>query len=319
MAEINNDEKRIGVSGEQIEEAVGKVPIIEADVKANKQNISALQTASAQHTADIAKNTADIALKANADEVYSKDEADSAITAKVAEIVAGAPEEFDTLKEMSDWLTEHSDSAAEMNTAIQTNTKAIADNATAIEANTAEIANNKSDILKIARSTSVVRIGAVGWYRIAEIDKLLTRRSMFLRILRGYSNIKPEAHLLYLNFAYGGSEKDPMTFSDCNIIDAFCYDTKIDKIRIVMPSKVGESSTFYIDIHYNANTSESVSAEIFGESAPGSNVNPVNLINLTKIDTLPDDCLTKEYTLGNRDIFDRLTALETVLAQIQTE
>lgn len=155
MAEINGDEKRITVSGEQIEEAVGKVPTIEADVKANKQSISALQDDVSKHTEDIAKNTADIALKANADEVYSKDETDSAITAKVAEIVAGAPEEFDTLKEMSDWLTEHSDSAATMNTAIQANTKAIADNATAIEANTAEIANNKSDILSAEKAIKI--------------------------------------------------------------------------------------------------------------------------------------------------------------------
>lgn len=157
MAEINNDEKRIGVSGEQIEEAVGKVPTIEADVKANKQNISALQTASAQHTADISSVNATLENKANADEVYSREETDNAITAKVAEIVAGAPEEFDTLKEMSDWLTEHSGSAAEMNTAIQTNTKAIADNAKAIEGNTAEIANNKSDILSDENAIAINR------------------------------------------------------------------------------------------------------------------------------------------------------------------
>jgi hypothetical protein len=155
MAEINGEEKRITVSGEQIEEVVEKVPTIEADVKSNKQSISALQTTSAQHTADIAKNTADIEKKANADEVYSRDETDNAITAKVAEIVAGAPEEFDTLKEMSDWLTEHSDSAATMNTAIQANTKAIADNVTAIEANTAEIANNKSDILSAKNDIAI--------------------------------------------------------------------------------------------------------------------------------------------------------------------
>lgn len=165
MAEINGEEKRIGVSGEQIEEVVGKMPAVEADVKENKQNISALQTASAQHTADIAKNTADIALKANAEDVYSKDETDSAITAKVAEIVAGAPEEFDTLQEMSDWLTEHSDSAATMNTAIQANTKAIADNAKAIEentanieANTAEIESNKSDILLAEKAIKINRL-----------------------------------------------------------------------------------------------------------------------------------------------------------------
>lgn len=157
MAEINNDEKRITVSGEQIEEAVGKVPTIEADVKANKQNISALQADVSKHTEDIAKNTADIEKKANADEVYSKDETDNAITAKVAEIVAGAPEEFDTLKEMSDWLTEHSDSAATMNTAIQANTKAIDDNATAIEGNTADIEQNKSDILTVKNDIAINR------------------------------------------------------------------------------------------------------------------------------------------------------------------
>lgn len=157
MAEINNDEKRIGVSGEQIEEAVGKVPTIEADVKENKQSISALQTASAQHTADISSVNATLENKANADEVYSREETDNAITAKVAEIVAGAPEEFDTLKEMSDWLTEHSGSAAEMNTAIQANTKAIADNATAIEGNTADIEQNKSDILSAENGIAVNR------------------------------------------------------------------------------------------------------------------------------------------------------------------
>lgn len=60
--------------------------------------------------------------KANKSDVYNKTETDKVITEKVVEIVAGAPEEFDTLKEMSDWLIEHEDSAAAMNTAIQKNT-----------------------------------------------------------------------------------------------------------------------------------------------------------------------------------------------------
>ena len=38
---------------------------------------------------------------------------------KIAEIVAEAPEDFDTLKEMSDWIAGHEESAAAMNTAIQ--------------------------------------------------------------------------------------------------------------------------------------------------------------------------------------------------------
>ena len=37
---------------------------------------------------------------------------------KIAEVVANAPEDFNTLKEISDWITEHADSAAAMNTEI---------------------------------------------------------------------------------------------------------------------------------------------------------------------------------------------------------
>ena len=44
---------------------------------------------------------------------------------KVAEIVAGAPQDFDTLKELSDWLTSHEGTAAEMNSAIAKNAENI--------------------------------------------------------------------------------------------------------------------------------------------------------------------------------------------------
>lgn len=60
------------------------------------------------------------------DDYYTKPQTDSRITEKVAEIVADAPEDFDTLKEMSDWIEDHEDSAAAMNTAIQQNTTALA-------------------------------------------------------------------------------------------------------------------------------------------------------------------------------------------------
>ena len=57
--------------------------------------------------------------KANASDVYTKEEVINKITEKVSEIVAEAPEDFDTLKEMSDWINKHEGSAAAMNTAIQ--------------------------------------------------------------------------------------------------------------------------------------------------------------------------------------------------------
>lgn len=59
------------------------------------------------------------------DSYYTKPQTDARITEKVAEIVADAPQDFDTLKEISDWISSHEDSAAAMNSAIQANATAI--------------------------------------------------------------------------------------------------------------------------------------------------------------------------------------------------
>lgn len=63
----------------------------------------------------------------NNDKNYqTAEEVDKAVTDGVAKIVAGAPEDFDTLKEMSDWISSHETSAAAMNSAISDNSVAIA-------------------------------------------------------------------------------------------------------------------------------------------------------------------------------------------------
>lgn len=48
-----------------------------------------------------------------------------AVSDGIAKVVAGAPEDFDTLKEMSDWINSHESSASSMNSQIQDNKKAI--------------------------------------------------------------------------------------------------------------------------------------------------------------------------------------------------
>ncbi len=50
----------------------------------------------------------------------------SDVATAVAEIVADAPEAYDTLKEIADWITSHADSAATMNSNIATNASDIA-------------------------------------------------------------------------------------------------------------------------------------------------------------------------------------------------
>lgn len=47
------------------------------------------------------------------------------VAEEIAKIVANAPEDFDTLKEIADWISTHSDSAASMNSAIQENRGAV--------------------------------------------------------------------------------------------------------------------------------------------------------------------------------------------------
>ena len=79
---------------------------------------------------------------------YTKSQTETLITEKVSEIVADAPEEFDTLKEMSDWLTNHAESAAAMNSAIQKNASDISalDDAKAEKSAVTAVTNDVNDI-----------------------------------------------------------------------------------------------------------------------------------------------------------------------------
>lgn len=61
----------------------------------------------------------------------TEEEFNNLVNSAVAEIVANAPEDFDTLKEMSDWISEHEDDAAAMNSAIQSNKTKIENEVTA--------------------------------------------------------------------------------------------------------------------------------------------------------------------------------------------
>lgn len=104
------------------------------------------------NTLEAAKAYADNAVQPVADAVdvlngtgdgsVSKTVADS-----IAQIIADAPEDLDTLKEISDWISAHPDDAAAMNAAIMQNTSDITENAAAI----AEINSADSGILAQAK------------------------------------------------------------------------------------------------------------------------------------------------------------------------
>ena len=49
------------------------------------------------------------------------EQVNSTVTTEIAKVVANAPEDFDTLKEMSDWIAGHENDASAMNSAISDN------------------------------------------------------------------------------------------------------------------------------------------------------------------------------------------------------
>lgn len=92
---------------------------------------------------------------ADLSDYYTKAETDRHISDEVARIVSDAPEDFDTLRELSDWIATHEESAAAMNSAIQANTAGVA-------------ALNTEVATKAPQSTT---------YTKAEVDTLLTGKA----------------------------------------------------------------------------------------------------------------------------------------------
>jgi hypothetical protein len=113
MAETNNTETTSKYSGEfaWLDEA-GLKRVIVALLKLVNKNIANSVTSSDTDPIDVLNGTGDGSV--------SKIVAD-----EVATIVAGADESFDTLKEISDWISSHAESAAAMNSQISDNTSAI--------------------------------------------------------------------------------------------------------------------------------------------------------------------------------------------------
>ena len=74
----------------------------------------------------------DAKIKENANKMATRDDLKNTaaqireqISTEISGIIADAPESFDTLKEISDWISTHEGSAATMNSSIAANTKAI--------------------------------------------------------------------------------------------------------------------------------------------------------------------------------------------------
>ena len=120
----------------------------------------------------------------------TREEVEKIVTDEVAKIVADAPEDFDTLKEMSDWISQHEDSVAAMNSAIQQNATDISDNTSAIQTNANNISKNETNISTLIE-------------RLANVEKRVTTISHVYGIYIDGNNFNPSTRVTYIEDAIG--------------------------------------------------------------------------------------------------------------------
>ena len=90
------------------------------------------------------------------------------VTAKIAELVANAPEDLDTLKEIADWIKTHANDASAMNTAILANTEAISGKADKSHTHTkSEITDFPTSLP--AKAYQIFGQQAVGWVKLGTL------------------------------------------------------------------------------------------------------------------------------------------------------
>ena len=102
--------------------------VIAGELKSIKSKMGTNESAIKQNTSDITSNTKRIEANETAISTLNgtgDGSVKKAVSDGIAEVVADAPEDFDTLKEMSDWISTHETSASAMNSQIQDNKKAI--------------------------------------------------------------------------------------------------------------------------------------------------------------------------------------------------
>lgn len=85
----------------------------------------------------------------------TRDEVNEIVTDKIAEVIADAPEDLDTLKEISDWIAGHEDSAAAMNSAIKANAADISDIQTEQQTQNSDISTLQNNIEQKADISNV--------------------------------------------------------------------------------------------------------------------------------------------------------------------
>ena len=103
--------------------------------------------------ADITSIPSKVSELANDSNYQTAEQISSTVTTEIAKVVANAPEDFDTLKEMSDWIAGHENDASTMNSAISDNKTAI----TALQTGKADKSEIPTTVAELTDSSSYAK------------------------------------------------------------------------------------------------------------------------------------------------------------------
>lgn len=249
-------------NAEDIVELKGKVDALEKGT----YDDSAVKELIAGNTAEIAKNkaaheanaSAIAVLNGGAEEAGSVvNTANAAAAAKVAEIVAGADANFDTLKEIADWILNDTTGAADMANDIAALQGLVGDKAVATQIAEA-IAAEGLDKYALAADLNALadRVKAIedaGYQNANQVSAAITAAIEALKLGESFDvkgaaaaaevNAKAYADSLAKNYDVAGSAAqalvDAKAHSDANLVTAKSYaDTEIAKIQALTEAEI---------------------------------------------------------------------------------
>lgn len=180
---------------------------VKAQIKALKTELEGQITASEYNDTEIKKS-----IKANTDAIgvlngTGDGSVDKKVADAVASIVANAPAAYDTLKEISDWISTHTDDASAMNSSIQA---------------------NKTDIANLAKLVGTLPEGEDSATIIAYIDKKVRAVDFSSAIATAKSEAISEARKYADGLAKNYATAEQGTKADTALQEADITDLKAD-------------------------------------------------------------------------------------------
>lgn len=180
---------------------------VKAQIKALKTEIEGQITASGYDDTEVKKS-----IKANTDAIgilngTGDGSVDKKVADAVASIVADAPAAYDTLKEISDWISTHTEDASAMNSSIQT---------------------NKTDIANLAKLVGTLPEGDDAATIVAYIDKKVGAIDFSSAIATAKSEAISEAKKYTDGLAKNYATAEQGTKADTALQEADITDLKAD-------------------------------------------------------------------------------------------